>query len=142
MNLSSATFKSSSTRGCLSSSGSLSTLASQVRRASGPLAVVSGQAGRLPYECSIMLLQILFLVLLDVLFGAELAPAVVDLVAAGELVRAVGGAPDDVALVIRAEHGRARHDPDVHASLVLAVVLAGELQGHLRIRSIHRAGVD
>src|SRR5262245_52063017 len=95
MNLSSATLRSSSTRGCLSSFGTLS--------------------------MSIMLFQILFLVLLHILFRSELSPAVVDLVAAGELVGAVGAAPDDVALVVSAEHGRARHDPDVHAGLVLAV---------------------
>src|SRR5258707_441537 len=88
-----------------------------------------------------MLFQILFLIFLHVLLAAELKPAVVYLVAAGQFVAPVGRAPDDVAFVVRAEHGQARHDPDVNAGLVLAIMLASELQRHFGVRGIDRAGV-
>src|ERR1051326_1178373 len=78
MNLSSATLSSRSTRGCFRLSGSRST--------------------------SERLLQVLFLVVLQVLLLSEFQPTIVHLVTACEFVIAIGRAPNDVALVISAQH--------------------------------------
>ena len=82
-------------------------------------------------------LQIALLVLVDVLHGAELFPLLANLVAASKTVALIGQPPDEVLVVIGAQHRRSGADPHVHARLIAAVMLSGILQRLLDIHGVH-----